>query len=170
MDRRFKPKNEKRNYSITKLRDRHKEIIRLLSLGMENKEISEMLGVTPQNISDVRNSPLAQKELSIMQAQRDAESLDIAIQIKNTAPAAFKILETMINRENEYLAENKDERPSVLAISTAKDVLDRAGHSAVKKQFNMNASSKLTPEDIERMKQDAFKAKNVVHADYQEVK
>jgi DNA-directed RNA polymerase specialized sigma subunit len=156
MDGRYLLENEKKVYEITQLRDRHKEIIRLILLGHENTEIASILNITPQTVSNVRNSQLAQVELMSLQEARDNNSIDIAKQIQEIAPAALEILHTMIDRTNRKLTTDPFAQPSNLEVTVAQDLLNRAGHGSINKNISINKSMPLTQEELALMRERAF--------------
>ena len=132
----------KRKYQIKKLWTRHEEINRRLLLGQKSKDIAKELNISEATVSYTANSKLAQKELGIMKAARDAKSIDVAMQIKEIAPQALDILEEIMNG---------DETQQSLKAKVASDLLDRAGYSPPKKVLGMVAHSHFTGDDIEKI-------------------
>lgn len=157
----------KRAYEIKRLNERQKEVLRRILLGQKNVEIAEALNITPQNVSDIRNSELAKIELAALSSLRDGSTINVANAIREVAPAALNILTTTIERTNKMLAEDPTMMPTPHSTNIAQDLLDRAGHSAVKK--SMVGLAELTRDEIEDLKERASQAKNVVKADYKEV-
>lgn len=163
------PHGETREYEVVRLRERHEEICRLIAAGMENSDIARHLGVTPQNVSDVRNSKVAQEKIEIFRAARDADTVSVARTIQQVAPQALKILTETVRRTNERLMNDKNEMPNVKEINVAKDLLDRAGHNVVNKNINVNEDLDSMEKRIEAMKDRARRAANIVDASYSEV-
>ncbi len=139
-DRRFKERRE--SYDIKALWESHHQILRLVSLGLGNKEIAEELSITPQTVSNVRNSALAQQVLQEHSEVLDEEVVSIAKRVEQFAPTALQLLEDIIS--------GKIEAPVGIAARTAENYMARAGHGPVQKQLSL--SSHLTREDIERLK------------------
>jgi len=54
-----------------RLSDTHKEIARLMASGLKNKEISQLVGMTPQRISILRHNPLMRAEIEKVRKLRD---------------------------------------------------------------------------------------------------
>lgn len=135
-----------RKYQIKELWNRHEEINRRLLLGQKSKEIAKDLGISEATVSYTKNSKLAQKELGIMKAARDASSIDVAMQIKEIAPQALEILEEIMHG---------DETQQSLKAKVATDILDRAGYSPPKKVLGMTVHSHFTGDDIEKIKERA---------------
>lgn len=146
-DRRF---TVTRRYNVKSLWNRHHEMLRLIVLGWGNKEIAAALGCTSQNVSDVRNSPMAKDRLAILQAARDAATIDVAREIQQEAFDSFKLLQDV--------RAGRVEASINLRASVARDLLDRAGHSAVKKTQAEVVTAHLTREDLEKIKERARNA------------
>lgn len=141
-----------RQYTIQRVWERHHEIKRLLLLGLSNKVIAKRLGVTPQNISDVRNSPIFQEQLAVLEAARDAESVDISKVLLEDAPKSIKLLHDV--------RDGKLDATLQLKVSVAQDLLNRVPQTA--KVTNVRgeiAHGIFTPEDINQMKERANEAK-----------
>jgi len=80
----------KRGWQVAEMWDSHHEIARRIILGHTNTAIAAEMNVTPQTISNVRNSPVVQDKLSIMRAARDAGTIDLAHEIADLAPLALE--------------------------------------------------------------------------------
>lgn len=138
---------EYRHYEVQDIWERQREMIRLMILGWGNQEIASALGVTPQNVSDVRNSPLVKDRLAVLGAARDAATVDIAREIKEEAGASLNLLRD--------IRDGRVEAGIALRASVARDLLDRAGHSAIRKVQGEIVSTHLTRDDLEALKQRA---------------
>ncbi len=153
---------EKREYDIKQLWDSHQEILRLLVLGKNNQQVAEELGITPQTVSNVRNSPLARERLQELQNGRDAETTQIHKRVQQFVPVALKLLEDII--------EGKREDASIgLQARTAENYLGRAGHGTIQKI--VSHSSTLSRDDIEAIKERARSAareQGVMVVDYED--
>jgi hypothetical protein len=140
---------QKRKYDIKALWERHNEIIRRVALGQSNNEIGDALGVTPQTVSNTKNSPMARDKIQLFRAELDAESLDIAQRIQDFAPKALQLLEDVI--EGRY-----EDASLSLRTKYASAHLGRAGFGEVKKINAIHTT--LSREDIERIKERAVRA------------
>lgn len=154
-DLRRTPCTERRVWTVNELWDRHHEILRLISIGMTNVAVAEKLGISAQSVSLVRNSPVAQEHLMILHGARDAETVDVARDIRDTAPEALKILK-MVMRGDQTLGKV----PVQLRARTAEGLLDRAGYGAPKKIETINAY--LTSEEILAIKERAKQNSNII--------
>ena len=142
-DRRFARANGRKraNPPIRALWDKHHEVIRLIVLGKTNVEIAKLLGCTKENISTIRNEPLVQAQVASLTSQADAEIVDIAKRISEIAPKAIDKLEQVLD---------SSETNAALQVTVARDLLDRAGHGAVKQ--HQVVSTHLSKEDLSEIK------------------
>ncbi|MDI6785109.1 MAG: hypothetical protein QMD92_00210 [bacterium] len=140
MDTRFN--HEGRRYQIQRLWNIHYEIMRLALIGRKAADIARELGVTEVMVSYTLNSELAKRRMEIMRGVRDAEALDLSIEIKRFAPEAFKLLKKV-------LRESDSEKNKIVV---ALDVLDRAGYAPPKVIEGRFMHAHFTAEEIEEMK------------------
>jgi hypothetical protein len=156
MDRRFN--GEGRKYQIQKLWDIHHEICRLLLLGWDHAKIAETLGVTSVMVSYTANSELIKRRLEVMRGARDAEALDLAVEIKRFAPEAFEMLQTIMR--------TSDSEKNRIVI--AMDAMDRAGYAPPKVIEGRFLHAHFTAEEIEDMKKRAKESGQVVEGELAE--
>jgi len=139
--RRAKP-GERKAYQVKNLWSRHNEMLRLKLLGVSNKKIGEILGIRREYVSQVVNSDIAKAKLSVMEGARDAETLDVAIEIKRMIPKALKIYEEILNDEEGRVS-------MTLKKNTADTIVkDLGGYEAPKKV----AVGHFSVEEIEAIK------------------
>jgi hypothetical protein len=90
-------------YQLQKLRPRHHEILRLLFLGMNHKEVAERLGITPVTVGIVMNSPLARYELEKLKAEADKNVVNVSkraeavAELQNAGMEAIKLNRRVMN-------------------------------------------------------------------------
>jgi len=77
--------------------EQHHAVARLLYLGHTNIEIAAMVGMTPTNISSIRNSPIIQNHIKEMIEEGDKELIDVRKRINEMAPRCVEVLEEMID-------------------------------------------------------------------------
>tara|TARA_R110000824_G_scaffold77767_1_gene196547 strand:- start:3354 stop:3836 length:483 start_codon:yes stop_codon:yes gene_type:complete len=130
-----------RKYEIKELQDRHREILRRLALGQVPKEIAGALSCTTQVVHYTRNSQIGKRELGLIQGARNADAIEVTNQIQELAPVALETMTEILNHADS---------PGSLKAKIAIDILDRAGHGAVKKNLNLN--QQLTQEDLNDIK------------------
>jgi len=134
-------------YDIKRLWGQQKEILRLVASGLyKNKEIADMVGVTPQTVSNIINSALGKQTLDMLNGAADAEMVDLMVKIRALAPIALTIQEEILM---------DDDTPKRLKKDIADKLLDRAGYAPVTKNLNMNLNAGLKREDIEAIKKRA---------------
>jgi transcriptional regulator with XRE-family HTH domain len=141
-DRRFKNKKKEK---VKQLWDRHQRILHRVNLGQGNKEIAQALGVTPQNVSDVRNSKLGRDKLDILRAVADVDNIDAKKRIMEVVPKALDFLEDVIEGKGEG-----EGASLALRARMADKHLGRAGLGEIKKSASVTHT--LTTDDIERIK------------------
>lgn len=133
-----------RKYNITNIWDTHHEIMRLLVMGLKRQEIATILGVSPVTVTNVQESPVCREELARLRGERDQNAVDVSARFKELAPKAVEKLEELMDCGS----------PQV-ELSATKDVLDRAGHTAIQRIRSENINMVLTREELNRIKQTA---------------
>ena len=145
----------KRTFQVNEIRDQHHEIIRRLILGQNCRFIADQIGVSSATVNNVKNSPVVQERMGILNAKRDQQTLDVASHIDRIAPKSIQLLEEIITGTGAGT-----EAPISLRARTAENNLDRAGYGAVKKF--QGAVGHFTGDDIEKLKQEALERMNPV--------
>ena len=133
-----------KQYQIEQMWDLHHEVCRLALIGMKQVDIAAHLGVSPVMVSYTLRSPIVRRQMDAMQADRNLEAIDVAQEIKTLAPKAVQVLEEMMNGD----------LPN-LKLKAATDILDRAGHAAVKTLRTENLHAHFTSEEIQDIKRRA---------------
>lgn len=147
-DKRFGGEHKTRAYSIKKVWNRHHEMKRLLLLGHSNIEIAQILGVTQQNVSDVRNSPMFKREMEVLQAARDAGTVEIAVRLAKDAHKSLQLLEEV--RDGRHDAALRER------MRAATELLNRTPETAnVTKQQTHMVNTSLSFEELEEIKRRA---------------
>jgi len=140
-------------YDIKRLWGQQKEILRLVASGLyNNKQVAEMVGVTPQTVSNIINSALGKQTLEMLEGAADSEAVDLMIKLRALAPIALSVQEEIMM---------DDETPKRLKNDVANKMLDRAGYAPINKNLNMNLNAGLKREDIEAIKQRARELQEV---------
>jgi len=150
-DRRRKPREKVRPRELKTIQERHHEIIRRLMLGQSNVRIADALGITKEDVSLVRNSPIVQKQLGTLHAVRDQQTINVSRQIRDLAPASIKLLGEII--EGKGVGESA---ALSLRAKVAQDNLDRSGHPRQTNIRSENVHAFVTRQDIEDIKQRAM--------------
>ena len=153
--------DERNRWVVSHMWEIHHEIARRLVLGQKNVEIAEALNVTPVMVSNVRNSPIVQERITILKGARDADTIDLAREIKEVAPEALGLLKDIIRGENDGA-----NAPIGLRARTSENMLARVGHGVPHKVQTENVHTILTAEDIAEIKRRAQCNANVVDAEF----
>lgn len=138
---------EPRKYEPRQLNPLHHEILRRLLLGETHRDIATALTCTPATVSNVANSGLGREKLNYMSAAADMNSVEVAQKIRETAPKALAIIQQILEDDDANYA---------LKFKAATDILDRAGHGAVKKVDVRKSAVELSADELERLKHQAM--------------
>jgi hypothetical protein len=156
------------NYDIVQLWSHHNEIIRYIVAGVSsNVRIAQLVGCTPQTVSNVRNNPLAQARIAELSAQRDAEAIDIGKKIQQIAPLAVDVvrktlLEALDDEGDTPMSANR----ARVGATTALGLLD---HAVPKRVQGTILHGHMTLERINEIKQGKFRpAVSVEHVEQNE--
>lgn len=126
-----------RKYEIAELRVKPREIARLQLLGFQNKVIAALVGLTPEQVSNIVNSEVYKNHLEELAGARDDEFVRVQKRIQSLSVLAMQRIEEAVV---DPLA---DSHPGGLTaqerLTAAFKVIDRAGHSPVQKSVNVNA-------------------------------
>ena len=151
--------NAERKYTIGQMWDIHREVMRLAVQGMKQTEIAYELGVTEAMVSYTLNSPIVKRQLDLMRAARDSEAIDVGKRISELAQRAVNVVGELL-----------DESLPNIRLSAAKDLLDRAGYTPVKKIQAEVSTTHFTSDEIASIKKRAREIGLIVDAQYTEVK
>src|SRR5262245_55466829 len=143
MDNRKVSPGMARVYEVKEIWNQHQEVIRLIVLGYGNNEIAEIVGYTPQTISNIRNSPIVKERIADLQRGIDTRTMDIASRVRDFEPIALAHLEQIILGNVEGVSAG-------LRAKTCENYLSRGGHGTVQKVASISMS--LTRDDIEEIK------------------
>ena len=147
--RRPRDGSARRVWQVAQLWDNHKEVARRLALGQKNVTIAAAVGMSPMAISNIKNSPVTQEYVANLQGARNSATVDILENIREMAPKALKLLDDIIQGK-------ESEASPALRANVAKDILDRAGYSAVKNLNVRSIHAVVSPADLEAIKKRAL--------------
>lgn len=148
--KKFRVEEQIQNRGLTEVEElqaRHREIIRLASVGKRNKDIAEILGCSPGTVSKVLQNPLAKSHMNQINKNMDEYLVEAQQHLTELLPDVTGLFERIVNGELKVRTE--------LQVSVAKDILDRTGLPKVSKSVveSNSLSAKITAEDIQRMRQ-----------------
>ena len=111
-----------KGYEIQRLQAQHREIIRLKTIGLTGKEISDQMGVTEATVSNTINSTVAQKRMEELQDGRDDSFMEAKERLEELLPQAIETLKLALDEDTE-------ETSLMQKVKVAGEVLDRVGPS-----------------------------------------
>lgn len=143
---------DKKVYDIKQLWQRSHEIINLAAQGFKQKEIAEILRITPATVSSTLNGKLGQLKLSQIRQDRDAEAR------KNSAK-----IDQLVKKAIETYHEIFDDDSGQVSLKDKKSVADTvmlelSGLRAPTKIQSHSVHTTLTSEEIESFKKRGFES------------
>jgi hypothetical protein len=144
-----------RKYQVEQMWDIHHEVVRLALIGMKSVDIADHLGITPVMVSYTLRSPIVQEKMNQLQAVRDIDAIDVAKEIAELAPRAVQVMGELMDCE----------LPNVRAKAAA-DILDRAGHAAIRTIKTENLHAHFSADEIKEIKDRAKDIGLMIEADY----
>lgn len=153
----------RRNWVVNEMWDVHHEIARRIVLGQKNVTIADELNVSAQMVSMVRNSPIVQEHIAILRGAADADTVDLAKEIREVAPTALKLLRDIIEGENDGANASLP-----LRAKMATDMVARAGHGVPQRVQSENVHAFITSEDIAAIKKRAIENGDVIEVKAEE--
>jgi hypothetical protein len=133
------------NTGVQKLKIRHHEIARLMAAGLSDKDIMENLGGSRANLHLLRRNPAFQNLLLAFMAERDAQAMDLAGQIRQTAALAVDQIQQRL--EDPEMAAAMPLK-ALTEISVA--MLDRAGFNPTTKIASVSVG--VTAKTLEELR------------------
>jgi len=127
---------------------RHREIIRLKSIGMTTESIGEELGVSRQLVAAVSGSALGKEHLERLNADRDMAFMAAKQELEMLLPAALDAYREVLEKQ---VVTTPMQR-----VKVASEIMDRTGFGKVTKTISYNPDGQLTPDDIEMIKKEAL--------------
>ena len=132
------------------------EVKRLLVVSngcFTNQQIADKIGCTAQTVSNIRNNPLIQEKIALLQSERDESAVEIGEQVKEIAPAALAFLKSTINMAQDDLDSTMgapDDKMQDRGLKSSKTVLD---HSIPKKVESKVIPGHITLQQINMIKE-----------------
>ena len=153
IDKRRKPKEERKTYDVKSLWQRNHEIVNLAARGFKQTEIAEILSIHPQTVSNTLNSELGERKLSDIRLERDGEAKKVSEKIRVLTDKALGIYHEIFDNEGGQLnLKTKGE--------FAEGFLDKmSGLRAPTRIHSSHATLQLTQEELEE-----FKARGIAAA------
>jgi len=108
-------------FEVQKIWNITHEIMRLHILGFKNVEIASQLNITAQTVSNAVNSTIVKRQMEVMQAKRDVDTIAVAERVVQMSGKALDVLETIMDDEKE---------PGSVRSKVALSILDRNSETA----------------------------------------
>lgn len=163
-DGRIKRPELRKHWQVGKIWDLHREITRRILLGQKNTVIAMALGCSSQTVSNVRNSPVIEDQLSIMRGARDAGTISLSKDIQEFAPIALNLLKDIIKGQGQGTCASIN-----LRAKEANNWLDRPGSTIQKVSRVEGVVGHFTADELSAIK-DRAKNGPIVEGEYEEVK
>lgn len=112
----------------------HHEVARLGLLGFSKESIAQELGLSAATVQKISKLPAVREKMMCLTQERDNQVIPIVERIRSLAIKAVDRMEEIL----EIDTDGEDPRLLALQLNAAKDVLDRAGHAAIKKMISVN--------------------------------
>ncbi len=146
------------SFQLQKLLPRHYQIIDLFLDGnLTIKQIAEKVSMTVPGISNIRNSPTFQHELTLRKTQRDKTYDELASREKADDLSIRMRTDDLIRQSTEDAANTiiklLDSEDESVQLRSASDLLDRGGFPKAQKleQDIKTAVVVLSPSDVQRI-------------------
>ena len=150
--RRRKKEAEPLAYEIKQLWQRSHEIVNLSARGYKNKEIAQILNISPVTVSNTLNGKLGQYKLSEIRQDRDMETKKTVEKIRVLTDKALNVYhETFDNESGE--ATLKDRKSVADTV-----VLELSGLRVPTRVQSHSVHTTLTKDEIESFKERGTKA------------
>ena len=145
-----KKNGEANHWVVNDMWSMHHEIARRIVLGQKNVEIARDLNCSAQLVSNVKNSPVVQEQITLLNGARNAETVDLAREIALVAPDAMKLITDIIRGENDGVNATLG-----LRAKEANGMLARAGFGVPQRIQSESVNVHLTSQDIQEIKRRA---------------
>lgn len=132
---------------LTYMWERHKEIARLVVIGMKPKEIGEKLGMLPCRLSIVMNSPVFKTYLATLSERREEAAFDMKKELMKGAEKGVKFLLDTMDLEDGSVTKG-------LKTKIATEFLDRSGFGRSSTVNTNNTTVVCTESFLEKLKEE----------------
>ena len=158
-------KTEHRVHDIKQLWQRNHEIINLASLGYKGTDIADILGISPQTVSNTLNSTLGQYKLSDVRLERDKAVKKIHEKVRVLTNKALNVYHEIFDNAGELSLKDRGN----FATTFLNEMSGLRAPTRIQKQ---TMHTTLTREEIEALKMrgaEKAKASGFVVSDRDEV-
>ena len=132
---------------LTDINDLHRSISRMAALGIKNVDIARELNITPQTVSNVKNSPLGAMQIENLHGIYDNSSFDVMQKIRGLLPKCVETLQEILENPEQKISPTTRLKASLSTLAIA-------GHGPINK--SVVVSGVLSKERIEELKRKAI--------------
>lgn len=108
---------------LTRITDRHREVMRLLLSGVQHNIIAIHTGYTAQQISNIANSPIVRMRLEQLHEKEDNHTLEVSRTLRRASMTAAQVVNRLMEDPN---------TPHGVLARVALGALDRTGFAPEK--------------------------------------
>ena len=137
---------------IQKMWGKHHEIKRLLLLGLNYTEIAKQVLMTPAGVRNVAESEVFLQQFNALVSARDSAAIDVSVCLKEDQGTNLTLLQNI---------RDDDTSPKSLRAKIATDLLEKSGVVASRKVDIDIQDSRLTPAQIDEIRNSANEAKKL---------
>ncbi len=141
---------------VTRLRDTHRRVARLVAAGLKNYEVAERTGRSANGISSLMKDPAFQELVARMRTKVDEAFEREQDEYAKLATGNMLKAETMLAEKLEEAEENGEFLPTKDLIAISRDAADRFGYG--KRQMNLNVNMDFAAE-LEKARSRSGKAR-----------
>lgn len=129
-------KKKHQDMGVDELWEQHHSVARLVACGLSDTEIADELGITSVTVGRIRQLPAVKEKLRMLGERKDSAvaQLPVAKRIKALAEMAIRRMEETL----EIDPVDGDIQTRTLQFNVSRDILDRAGHGAIKRTIAVN--------------------------------
>lgn len=139
-----------RQVNIQQLWQHSHEIILLKLQGYKNTQIAELLGISPQTVSNTINSDLGKEKLSRLREERDGEATQFHQRVNELTERALEVYSEIFENPSVDYKMKKETADTI--------VMDIAGHRAPTKVQSQNMNVTANMDQINAFKERGLKA------------
>ena len=126
------PKEVSRPRELTRLRDSHHQVARLIASGLRTQDVSRMTGYAISRLSWLQSQDPAFKELVEFYRQ-ERHDVEMAVEAR-----LLTVSLDAVQHFHEAMLDNPESVTPALALEASKVFLDRAGYAPITKSINKN--------------------------------
>jgi len=129
---------------LKELKDHHEQMVLDIAFGASNQDIAETWGMSPQQVSNIRNSPLVKEKLRELRERTEGQLIAQHIKLVGLGPAAIEHYQDVLERVDVSVGHKNH---------VADQVLDRIGLGRQQTMNVVQAGTHVTRTHIEEMKE-----------------